>query len=76
MDLEQGGQAMSSEKASFKNLEEFRGEVEDTGILLMTNLVFQRAQRKSYRRKGKMGDGVRKCCVPGLIVHEVSRDED
>lgn len=36
---------------------EFRGEVEYTGILFMTNLVFQRAQRTSYRRKGKMRDG-------------------
>lgn len=44
-------------KVSFKNMVEFRGEVEYTGILLMINLVFQKAQRMSYRRKGKMRDG-------------------
>lgn len=49
-------------KASFnKKRGALPEEVEDTGILLMTDGVFQTAQGKSFKRKAEVENVVRKC---------------
>lgn len=47
-------------RVSFTKKGAFRQQV-DTGILLMTGGEFQRTQRENFKRKGDVGDGVRKC---------------
>lgn len=37
----------------------FREQAKETGLLLMADHEFQMAQRKRFRRKGKVGNGVR-----------------
>ena len=55
----------------------FRKEAEDRIEGYCCQLTeFQGAQRKNFRRKGKVGDGVRKCDVLDLMCMKCPGDEE